>query len=134
MTDPKSYRPTNLPVDPGVYRFFDKDDKVIYVGKAKNLQNRLRSYFSGLDRHTPKTRALVARIHDFEVMVVDNENESLLLENNLIKHHRPPYNILLRDDKTYPYLKVTLDEDWPRVIQTRRRRNDGGAYFGPYLS
>lgn len=122
----------NVPHLPGVYIHKSADAKVLYVGKAKNLQNRLRSYFSGLDRHTPKTRALVARIHDFEVMVVDNENESLLLENNLIKHHRPPYNILLRDDKTYPYLKVTLDEDWPRVIQTRRRRNDGGAYFGPY--
>lgn len=122
----------NVPHLPGVYIHKSSDAKVLYVGKAKNLQNRLRSYFSGLDRHTPKTRALVARIHDFEVMVVDNENESLLLENNLIKHHRPPYNILLRDDKTYPYLKVTLDEDWPRVVQTRRRRNDGGAYFGPY--
>lgn len=122
----------NVPHLPGVYIHKSADGKVLYVGKAKNLQNRLRSYFTGLDRHTPKTRALVARICDFDMMVVDNENESLLLENNLIKHHRPPYNILLRDDKTYPYLKVTLEESWPRVIQTRKRRNDGGAYFGPY--
>jgi excinuclease ABC subunit C len=123
---------TNVPHLPGVYIHKSADGKVLYVGKAKNLQNRLRSYFHGLERQTPKTKALVSRIHDFEVMVVDNENESLLLENNLIKHHRPPYNILLRDDKTYPYLKVTLEEAWPRVIQTRRRRDDGGAYFGPY--
>ncbi len=121
-----------VPNYPGVYIHKSADAKVLYVGKAKNLQNRLRSYFSGLDRHTPKTKALVARIHDFEFIVVDNENESLLLENNLIKHHRPPYNILLRDDKTYPYLKVTLEEQWPRVLQTRKRRNDGGVYFGPY--
>jgi excinuclease ABC subunit C len=125
-------RLTHVPHLPGVYIHKSSDGKVLYVGKAKNLQNRLRSYFTGLDRHTPKTRALVARVFDFEVMVVDNENESLLLENNLIKHHRPPYNILLRDDKTYPYLKVTLEEEWPRVLQTRKRRNDGGAYFGPY--
>lgn len=122
----------NVPHLPGVYIHKSADGKVLYVGKAKNLQNRLRSYFTGLERHTPKTRALVARVQDFEVIVVDNENESLLLENNLIKHHRPPYNILLRDDKTYPYLKVTLEEDWPRVIHTRKRKNDGGAYFGPY--
>lgn len=125
-------RLTHVPHLPGVYIHKSADGKVLYVGKAKNLQNRLRSYFTGLDRHTPKTKALVARVADFEVMVVDNENESLLLENNLIKHHRPPYNILLRDDKTYPYLKVTLEEEWPRVLQTRKRRNDGGAYFGPY--
>lgn len=121
-----------VPTSPGVYIHKSADGKVLYVGKAKNLQNRLKSYFHGLDGHTAKTRALVSRIDDFEYIVVDNENESLLLENNLIKHNRPPYNILLRDDKTYPYLKVTLEEKWPRVIQTRKRRNDGGAYFGPY--
>ncbi len=121
-----------VPTLPGVYIHKSADGKVLYVGKAKNLQNRLRSYFNGLDRHAPKTRALVGRVHDFEFIVVDNENESLLLENNLIKHHRPPYNILLRDDKTYPYLKVTAEEAWPRVFQTRKRRNDGGIYFGPY--
>jgi excinuclease ABC subunit C len=121
-----------VPTSPGVYIHKSADGKVLYVGKAKNLQNRLKSYFHGLDSHTAKTRALVSRIDDFEYIVVDNENESLLLENNLIKHNRPPYNILLRDDKTYPYLKVTLEEKWPRVIQTRKRRNDGGAYFGPY--
>ncbi|MEN9824388.1 MAG: hypothetical protein RI953_133 [Pseudomonadota bacterium] len=125
-------RLANVPHLPGVYIHKSSEGKVLYVGKAKNLQNRLRSYFTGLERHTPKTRALVARIQDFEFIVVDNENESFLLENNLIKHHRPSYNILLRDDKTYPYLKVTLEEEWPRVIQTRRRKSDGGAYFGPY--
>ena len=123
-----------VPQSPGVYIHKDAQSKILYVGKAKNLQSRLRSYFTGLDRHTPKTRALVSRIHDFEVMMVDNENESLILENNLIKHNKPPYNILLRDDKTYPYLKMTTEEKWPRLVQTRRRKNDSALYFGPYTS
>lgn len=123
-----------VPQSPGVYIHKDDQGKILYVGKARNLQNRLRSYFTGLERHTPKTRALVAKIRDFEVMVVSNENESLLLENNLIKHNKPPYNILLRDDKTYPYLKVDVADPWPRLVQTRRRRNDGALYFGPYAS
>ncbi len=123
-----------VPQSPGVYIHKDEGGKILYVGKARNLQNRLRSYFNGLERHAPKTRALVSRIADFEVMVVDNENESLLLENNLIKHNKPPYNILLRDDKTYPYLRLDLAEAWPRLLHTRRRRNDGALYFGPYAS
>lgn len=123
-----------VPQSPGVYIHKDSEGKVLYVGKAKNLQARLRSYFTGLERHTPKTRALVAKIQDFEVMKVENENESLILENTLIKHNKPPYNILLRDDKTYPYLKITSDEAWPRLVQTRRRKNDGALYFGPYVN
>ncbi|MCA2959139.1 MAG: excinuclease ABC subunit UvrC [Silvanigrellales bacterium] len=123
-----------VPQSPGVYIHKDDQGKILYVGKARNLQNRLRSYFTGLERHAPKTRALVSKITDFEVMVVGNENESLLLENNLIKHNKPPYNILLRDDKTYPYLKLDLADPWPRLVHTRRRRNDGALYFGPYAS
>jgi excinuclease ABC subunit C len=123
-----------VPQSPGVYIHKSDDGKILYVGKARNLQGRLRSYFTGLERHTPKTRALVSRIEDFEVIKVDNENESLLLENNLIKHNKPPYNILLRDDKTYPYLKMDLNEPWPKLMQTRRRKNDGALYFGPYAS
>ena len=125
---------TRVPLLPGVYIHKDETGHILYVGKAKLLQNRLRSYFTGLDRQTPKTRALVSRIHDFEVIVVDNENESLLLENNLIKHHQPPYNILLRDDKHYPYLRMDMSEPWPRLVTTRKRKNDGAVYFGPYSS
>jgi excinuclease ABC subunit C len=123
-----------VPQLPGVYIHKAPDGKILYVGKAKNLQSRLRSYFTGLERHSPKTRALVAKIEDFDIIVVDNENESLLLENNLIKHNKPPYNILLRDDKTYPYLKINLQEPWPRLLKTRRRKNDGALYFGPYTN
>lgn len=124
----------SVPQKPGVYLHKDEKSSVLYVGKAKNLQARLRSYFTGLDRHGPKTEALVSKIHDFEVIVVDNENESLVLENNLIKHHRPPYNFLLRDDKTYPYLKLNRGEDWPRLLLTRQRKNDGALYFGPFTA
>ncbi len=120
------------PQTPGVYIHKDAKGKILYVGKARNLQARLRSYFTGLERHSPKTRALVEKIWEFEVILVDSENESLLLENNLIKHNKPPYNILLRDDKTYPYLKLTAQEQWPRLLLTRKRKEDGGIYFGPY--
>jgi excinuclease ABC subunit C len=123
-----------VPESPGVYIHRDSRQKVLYVGKAISLQTRLRSYFYGLERHSPKTKALVAKVFDFEVILTGNEHESLVLENNLIKHHRPPYNILLRDDKTYPYLRIDLREPWPRLIQTRRRRNDGATYFGPYTA
>lgn len=124
----------NVPQKPGVYLHKDAKAGILYVGKAKNLQARLRSYFTGLERHGPKTQALVAKIQDFDVIIVENESESLVLENNLIKHHKPPYNFLLRDDKTYPYLKVNLKEDWPRVVMTRQRKNDGALYFGPFTT
>jgi excinuclease ABC subunit C len=123
-----------VPETPGVYIHRDSRQKVLYVGKAVNLQARLRSYFFGLERHSIKTRALVSKVFDFEFILTGNEHESLVLENNLIKHHRPAYNILLRDDKTYPYLRFDLREPWPRLIQTRRRRNDGATYFGPYTA
>jgi excinuclease ABC subunit C len=125
---------SGIPACPGVYLHHDAKGKVLYVGKARNLQNRLHSYFYGLDRQTPKTQALVARIVDFEIVVTENEHESLVLENNLIKFHKPPYNILLRDDKTYPFLRIHTDDTWPRLGRTRRRKNDGALYFGPYTS
>lgn len=123
-----------IPESPGVYLHRDAQGKVIYVGKARNLWSRLHSYFYGLDRQTPKTQALVARIVDFEIIVTANEHESLVLENNLIKFHKPQYNILLRDDKTFPFLRLDPSEAWPRVTRTRRRKNDGAHYFGPYTS
>jgi len=122
----------NTPHKPGVYIYKDEKNAILYVGKAKDLHNRIKSYFLSFDKQSLKTKALIQKIRDFQIIIVDNEAESLILENNLIKHNQPPYNILLRDDKTYPYIKVTLDETWPRVLLTRRKKNDKAAYFGPY--
>lgn len=121
-----------LPARPGVYYFKDSAGKVIYVGKAVSLKNRVRSYFQNGARATPKVRSLLARAADFEYIVTDNEVEALILEANLIKEHRPRYNVFLKDDKSYPYLKVTLAEEFPRVSVTRRLVPDGSRYFGPY--
>ena len=122
-----------LPDKPGVYLMRDQAGKIIYVGKAVNLKNRVRSYFQqrGL---SAKTEALVARIASFETIVTATEMEALILECNLIKKHRPLYNISLRDDKTYPFIKVTLNEAFPRVYATRRLEKDGAKYYGPYAS
>jgi excinuclease ABC subunit C len=123
-----------LPTAPGCYLMKDGEGKVIYVGKAKVLRDRVRSYFGSPKSLTPKTRELVARIADFEVVRTDTEREALLLESALIKRHLPKYNILLKDDKTYPFLKITNDE-WPTVIYTRNVRDDtkrGARYFGPF--
>ena len=122
-----------LPNKPGVYIMHDKDDKIIYVGKAISLKNRVRSYF----RKTKKTNRIqnmVALIDHFEYIVVDNETEALILECNLIKKNRPKFNVLLKDDKTYPYIKVNVKDDFPGVYMTRRILNDGAKYFGPYSS
>lgn len=121
-----------LPDKPGVYLMHDKDGKVIYVGKAVVLKNRVRSYFRNLASHTPKVRAMVAKISDIETIVTSSEVEALILECNLIKKYRPRYNIMLKDDKSYPYLKVTLNEDFPRLYVTRRQMRDGAKYYGPY--
>lgn len=121
-----------LPDKPGVYLMHDKDGKVIYVGKAVVLKNRVRSYFRNLASHTPKVRAMVAKIADIETIVTSSEVEALILECNLIKKYRPRYNIMLKDDKSYPYLKVTLDEEFPRLYVTRRQMRDGAKYYGPY--
>ena len=121
-----------LPDKPGVYLMHDAEGKVIYVGKAVVLKNRVRSYFRNLASHTPKVKAMVAKIAEIETIVTSSEVEALILECNLIKKYRPRYNISLKDDKTYPYLKVTLQEDFPRLYMTRRLLRDGSKYYGPY--
>ena len=121
-----------LPDKPGVYLMHDATGKVIYVGKAVVLKNRVRSYFRKLASHTPKVKAMVAKIAEIEKIVTSSEVEALILECNLIKKYRPRYNISLKDDKTYPYLKVTVNEDFPRLFVTRRQSRDGAKYYGPY--
>lgn len=121
-----------LPEKPGVYLMHDATGKVIYVGKAVVLKNRVRSYFRNLASHTPKVKAMVAKIAEIETIVTSSEVEALILECNLIKKYRPRYNISLKDDKTYPYLKVTVNEEFPRLFVTRRQSRDGAKYYGPY--
>ncbi len=123
-----------LPDKPGVYIMKNSDDEVIYVGKAISLKNRVRQYFQSSKNHSSKVRAMVSNIDHFEYIVTDTELEALILECNLIKKYRPKYNVLLRDDKTYPHIKVTLNEAYPRVIKTRRVLKDKGKYFGPYTN
>lgn len=123
-----------LPDKPGVYIMKDEQGKIIYVGKAIILKNRVRSYFQSSRNHSAKVQAMVARIDDFEYIITGSEIEALILECNLIKKHRPKYNISLRDDKTYPYVKVTTNEAFPRVFVTRRVQKDGAKYFGPYTN
>ncbi|HEY0385592.1 MAG TPA: excinuclease ABC subunit UvrC [Pyrinomonadaceae bacterium] len=123
----------NLPLAPGVYLHKDEAGKIIYVGKAKNLRNRVRSYFQSGRGHDRKTRELVRRIRDLEFIVTDTEVEALVLESNLIKQHKPRFNILLKDDKQYPHLKLTINEPFPRVMITRKIQRDGALYFGPFL-
>ncbi|MBC8042240.1 MAG: excinuclease ABC subunit C [Rhizobacter sp.] len=121
----------NLPTSPGVYQYKDREGKVIYVGKAKNLRSRVQSYFRELSDHSHKTRLLVSKIADLELILTGSEVEALILENNLIKQLKPRYNINLRDDKTYPYIVIT-NERFPRIFPTRTVRRDGSKYFGPY--
>ena len=117
---------------PGVYIMKDKDGTIIYVGKAISLKNRVTQYFRSHKNHSVKVKAMVARIVDFDVIIVGSEIEALILECNLIKKYRPKYNISLKDDKTYPYLKVSLNEDFPRLMITRKKLPDGGKYYGPF--
>ncbi|MDO4177737.1 MAG: excinuclease ABC subunit UvrC [Phascolarctobacterium sp.] len=121
-----------LPDNPGVYLMHDNTGRVIYVGKAVVLKNRVRSYFRNLASHTPKVKAMVEKVEYFETIITSSEVEALILECNLIKKYRPRYNISLKDDKTYPYLKVTMQEDFPRLFVTRRQMRDGAKYYGPY--
>ncbi len=123
----------NLPDNPGVYIMHDAADKVIYVGKAKVLKNRVRQYFRNSASHSPKVQAMVRAVKYFEYIITDSETEALVLECNLIKKYRPRYNILLKDDKTYPYLKITMNKPYPRMSITRRIDSDGARYFGPYM-
>ncbi|MGB4393144.1 MAG: excinuclease ABC subunit UvrC, partial [Bacillota bacterium] len=119
-----------LPASPGVYVFRGEGGEVLYVGKAINLRNRVRSYFGS--NLSAKTEALMSRVEGLEIIVVDSESEAFILESNLIKKHRPRYNILLRDDKQYPYLRIDLNQEWPTVSVVRRMSKDGARYFGPF--
>ena len=122
-----------LPDKPGVYIMHDVDDKIIYVGKAVNLKRRVKSYFRKTDK-TERIKKMVSLIDHFEYIVVDNEAEALILECNLIKKNRPKFNVLLKDDKTYPYIKIDIKSDYPNVTITRKIINDGSKYFGPYAN
>ena len=124
----------NLPTSPGVYIFKNERKKIIYIGKAKNLRNRVRSYFQSPDRHDAKTERLVAQVADFDLMVTATEVEALILEANLVHEHKPRYNVMLKDDKHYPYVKVTTNEKFPRMQIVRRLEQDGASYFGPYTN
>ena len=123
-----------LPARPGVYIMRDGQDAIMYVGKAVNLHSRVRSYFRKIVGRGPQIDRMVSQIARFEYIVTDSELEALILENNLIKEHRPKYNTLLKDDKTYPYVRVTVEEDFPRVMFSRQMKKDGARYFGPFRS
>ncbi|MDI6600540.1 MAG: excinuclease ABC subunit UvrC [Thermoanaerobacteraceae bacterium] len=124
----------SLPAQPGVYIMRDERGDIIYIGKAKVLKNRVRQYFHNTKNQMPKVRSMVNHIADLEYIITDNEMEALILECNLIKKYRPKYNISLKDDKSYPYIKITMNEDYPRVFVTRKVSHDGARYFGPYSS
>ncbi|MDY4518562.1 MAG: excinuclease ABC subunit UvrC [Candidatus Spyradocola sp.] len=132
MNQTLEFKISQLPESPGVYQM-KKGGEVIYVGKAVNLKNRVRQYFHSSRDHTPKVRAMVANIEDFDIILCDTELEALILECNLIKKYRPYYNILLKDDKQYPYIRIDLKQDYPRVELVRRIEKDGAKYFGPYI-
>lgn len=123
-----------LPAEPGVYLMKDENDKVIYVGKAISLKNRVRQYFQSSKNHTSKVKSMVKNIYKFEYIITDSELEALILECSLIKQYRPKYNVLLRDDKTYPYIKVTVNEEYPRILKVRQVIKDKSKYFGPYTN
>lgn len=123
-----------LPMTPGVYLMKNSDGSIIYVGKSKVLKNRVSQYFQNTASHSPKTIAMVEKVYDFDYILTDTEAEALALECNLIKKYHPKYNILLKDDKQYPYIKITLNEEYPRIIMTRKVEKDGAMYFGPYMS
>lgn len=123
-----------LPGKPGVYLMHDEKDEIIYVGKAISLKNRVRQYFQSSRNKTAKIEQMVSRIHHFEYIITDSELEALVLECNLIKEHRPRYNTMLKDDKSYPYIKVTVQEDYPRILFAREMKKDKCKYYGPYTS
>jgi len=124
----------SLPTRPGVYLMKDEQGKIIYVGKAANLRSRIRSYFHASAEYSPRTQRLARAIHDLEIIITDSEVEALILENTLIKHHQPRYNVRLKDDKRYPYVKISWQETFPRIFSTRYMIQDGARYFGPYTS
>ena len=124
---------SRVPEKPGVYIMHDSADKILYVGKAIILKNRLKSYFTETP-HSARITSMISQIDRFEYIVCDSEMEALLLENNLIKKHKPKYNVMLKDDKGYPYVKLTLGERFPRAVLARKIEKDGAKYFGPYFS
>ncbi|MDA8087517.1 MAG: excinuclease ABC subunit UvrC [Nitrospiraceae bacterium] len=124
---------SKVPAQPGVYLFKDENGKVLYAGKAKSLRNRLRSYFQKGAALDERKQGMVKRVRDFSYIVTDSELEAFALEANLIKEHRPPFNVIFRDDKNYPYLKLTVNEEWPRLEVTRRILRDGALYYGPFV-
>ena len=132
MNDLLKLKIEKLPTCPGCY-LMKSEGRIIYVGKAVNLKNRVSQYFTHSKAHTVKVRAMVARIDDFDIVLCDTNLEALILECNLIKLHKPQYNILLKDDKHYPYLKIDLSQDYPRVELVRRVEKDKAKYFGPYM-
>ncbi len=124
----------DIPHQPGIYMMHNHAGDIIYVGKAKDLFNRVRQYFQSSRNLTPKTVTMVSHVEEVETIVVDSEMEALILECNLIKEHRPKYNIMLKDDKTYPYIKVTTQDEYPKILMTRKHVKDGSRYFGPFTS
>jgi excinuclease ABC subunit C len=124
---------SGIPSMPGVYVFKNEKERVLYVGKAKDLRNRIRSYFQKSSHLDPRKAAMIKNVKDFSYIVTDNELEALALEANLIKQHKPKFNVILRDDKNYPYLKLTVNEEWPKLEVVRRIKKDGALYFGPYV-
>lgn len=134
MNDVLKLKLANLPKSPGVYLMKDKQGRIIYVGKAKSLRSRVSSYFQSRGTSDLKTATLVSKVVDLELIVTDSEIEALILEANLVKEHKPRYNVNLKDDKRYPYLMLTVGEPFPRLLVTRRVKNDGARYFGPYTN
>ena len=130
MLDTLREKANNLPLLPGVYIMLDEKSQVIYVGKAKKLKNRVSSYFHG--EHLPKVQAMVDKVADFNVIVAGSEFEALVLENSLIKRHKPHYNILLKDDKGYPFIRMDLREEYPVMSLSNKALKDGAKYFGPF--
>ena len=127
-------RPDNLPAAPGVYLFKDEAGKILYVGKAKSLRKRVQSYFTRRDQTSAKVQAMLARAAGLETIVTATEKEALILEGNLIKKHRPRYNVILRDDKNYLALRIDTHEEYPRLALVRQIKKDGALYFGPFAS
>jgi len=123
-----------LPASPGVYLMRDAENTILYVGKAANLRHRVNSYFTAQYKLSPKLQQMVAQVHDVDFFVTNSEQEALILELNMIKQYRPRYNVRLKDDKSFPYLKISLNEEWPKLYMTRRLEKDGGRYFGPFAS
>jgi excinuclease ABC subunit C len=124
----------HLPASPGVYIFRDSAGEILYIGKASSLRNRVRSYFQSSEKLAPKTQTMVSQAHDLEFFVTGTETEAIILEYNLIQRHQPHFNIRLKDGKSYPFLKISLNEEWPRIYVTRKMEDDGGRYFGPFAS